>query len=192
MPSYVRPRHGAAECWLQIKIYILLPIQPSLLLDRAARFQYSMLPDAPHGTCTRCKRTKPLVLFAFARGQTGPSGDRIATCTPCADHKKAQKKLKSQESKKKEQDEGNKENENLCAAVDMGSDGNAAGLWDIGLEDFLTIIGGHRGSIQLEANVNLVSLEKSTCRKEKADKLAQRMWEAMNLRFRYVVNSTKF
>lgn len=144
-----------------------------------------MLPDTPDRICTRCGLLKPLVLFGFVRGQTGPGGNRIATCTPCALNKQAQKKQKTEESKKQKQAEADKESGALFAAVNCEIDVNTR-LSDIGLEDFLTIVGGHRGSIQLEASVDLTSLEKSASRKEKADKLAQHVWEAMNLRFVYV------
>lgn len=128
--------------------------------------------------CTRCKTSKPLAEFSLCRGEVaGPDARRIATCHPCSEKKKTQK----QESKKKG---SNKENEPLDTLdSESGPDGELSNLT---LPEFLTFVGGEASSLKLEANVNVSTLHHITTRREKADALAQCVWEAMNIRFVWV------
>lgn len=132
-------------------------------------------------TCARCKRAKPVTLFPFRTRKKTPNEapTRIETCEQCQAEKKASRTEKARE----KQGDANKENLDPAAGGDKGG----AGLSELARDEFLSFIGGQLGSIDLEANVDISSLGRLASRREKADTLALDVWEAMNLRFVYVV-----
>lgn len=142
--------------------------------------------SADHRVCARCKRSKPIALFPYRQRKKGfEAPTRIGTCEPCQAAKKNERTEKARE---KQGTDGNKENVDPAGDEEIGG---GVGLSKLALEEFLSFIGGQLGSIELEASVDISSMAKLVSRRGKADALALAVWEAMNLRFVYVLFNCK-
>lgn len=142
------------------------------------------LTEVPTRKCLVCRgASKPLSEFPIKKGEfIGPNAPRINTCSKCSEQKA---RVRKERGRKKKHD-ANKENEHPIDQLEPDTCVDGIGLSNLTLSEFLSTIGAQRASLKLEANVDLSALACQNDKREKADALAQLVWEAMNLRFMWV------
>lgn len=123
--------------------------------------------------CAGCRKIKPLVEFPYKKGQLpGPDATHTKTCYIC-------------DARKKGWDKENRPKQGQNKGVDAETDDMVelpdSRLSELELSDFLAVLGRQQDTVSLEANVNIQQLKGE--RREKADALAQLIWEMMNYRW---------
>lgn len=134
--------------------------------------------------CQRCKKQLPLSLFPLAKSGRR-QGEITKTCAPCGVIKDAWRAKKNGPEKENipglivSRTPDNKEND----------DSDFIGVTEISLDMFSSVLAKQNGCMQISARVNLSSLVIGEGgMKEKADKVAERVWDLTQYRFTYVTN----
>lgn len=137
--------------------------------------------SSTHQRCQRCRKHLPLSTFPLVQ-YGSRQGQITKTCLPCSLIKDLWRAKKN----------GSKEKENVpaTAAPETRDDdtNDFIGVTEISLNTFASFIGKQSGHMKISARVNLSDLVVGEAgMKEKADKLAERVWDETNYRFMYVI-----